>query len=146
MPRSILIITDKPALGTALTHAARIASSDEDSVHTMIYRETIALLTPERIRETDFFILDLFREYPGGTRAEGITLARRWMPRTPCLIISPLYLSAEIGCPGYWDVSATDTLPERIEHILSRPHLCSRGFDRLTSRFSDYLELPPQHL
>ncbi len=145
MPDSILILTNTKALGSALMLAAKAAVKDERAIFAMTYQESIALLTPQRIRETGFFILDLFRDYPGGSRAEGIVLARRWMPRTPCLIVSPLYLSRQIDCPGYWDVEANDTLPERISHILVNPHLCRRGLNELERLFSTHLKLPPQH-
>lgn len=145
MSDSILILTNTKALGSALMLAAKAAVKDKRAIFAMTYQESIALLTPQRIRETGFFILDLFRDYPGGSRAEGVVLARRWMPRTPCLIVSPLYLSRQIDCPGYWDVEANDTLPERISHILINPYLPAQGLEKVEKCFSNYLKLPPQH-
>ncbi len=145
MSDSILILTNTKALGSALMLAAKAAVNDERPIFAMTYQESIALLTTQRIRETGFFILDLFRNYPGGQRAEGIVLAKRWMPRIPFLVVSPLYLSAKLGCPGYWDVSADDPLTERMRQISFDPQICIRGFEKLEQSFSGYLELPPQH-
>jgi hypothetical protein len=145
MAQSLLILTNTPALGLALRHSARHALGDDISLASMTYQESIALLTPRRIQETDMFILDLFRDYPGGLRAEGVVLAQRWLPRTPCLIVSPLYLAHELQCPAYWDVAAEDSLIARIRQIRDAPFLCRRNFERLTQRFERYLALPPQH-
>ncbi len=142
---SCLIITNNELLGLSLTRVARAAVGQDAPVFSITYAESLALLTPQRIRETDFFILELFRDYPGGRRAEGVVLAKRWMYRKSFLIVSPLHVSQQIQCPGYWDTEAKDSLVDRIHQIMSTPRYCNEGFDRMKERFMRMLELPPQH-
>ena len=144
-PISYLILTNTEPLGLSLIRAVRTAAGNDVPAFAMTYAESIVLLNPQRIEETDFFILDLFRDYPGGRRAEGIVLAERWLHRKPFLVISPLYLAEKISCPGYWDISSSDSLIDRIIHIASSPHLCIEGFEVLKNRFTQLLTLPPQH-
>jgi len=87
-PISTLVITNGEALGMALTRAAQAVLGKHSPVFSITYAETIALLTPQHIKETDFFILELLRTYPGGQRAEGIVLAERLIYRKPFLIVS----------------------------------------------------------
>jgi len=144
-PCSVLVITNRKALGLALTRTAQSVVGKHSPVFSITYAETIALLTPQRIKETDFFILELLRTYPGGQRAEGIALAERWIYRKPFLIVSPLHLAQKIQCLGYWDAEAKDSPGERIRNILSIPYQCTEGFDRVKSTFSKMMVLPPQH-
>lgn len=142
---SCLIITNHEPLGLSLTRVARAAVGQDAPVFSITYAESLALLTPQRIKETDLFILELFRDYPGGRRAEGVVLAERWRYRKPFLIVSPLYLAQQIQYPGYWDTAAKDSLTDRIHHLYNSPQQCNEGFDRMKARFMRMLELPPQH-
>lgn len=142
---SYLIITNREPLGLSMTCAVRAAVGRDVPVFSMTYAESLALLTPQRVKETDFSILDLFRDYPGGRRTEGVVLAERWMYRKPFLVVSPLHVSQQIQCLGYWDTEAKDTLIERIQLILDVPQLCIDGFERMKRGFIRMLELPPQH-
>jgi len=144
-PLSCLILTDGEALGFSLTRVLHVATSPEARIFSLTYAESPALLTPQRIDEADLLVLDLFREYQGGIRAEGVVLAERWMRRKPFLIVSALYLSEQLRCPGYWDVAARDSLIDRVQAILRFPRECGNGFERVKARFHRFLALPPQH-
>lgn len=97
------------------------------------------------VEETDLFILELFRHYPGGTRAEGVTLAQRLALRGKAsLIVSPLYVPA-LQQSGYWDVACGDTLEERIQKFVANPRLALEKLDELAKYFGAFLEIPPQH-
>ena len=144
-PISTLVITNGEALGMALTRSAQSVVGKHSSVFSITYAETIALLTPQRIKETDFFIMELLRTYPGGQRAEAIVLAERLIYRKPFLIVSPLHLARKIHCPAYWDTEAGEPLTDRIRHVLSGPKQCTENFDRLKDSFSGMMALPPQH-
>nr|VFJ43653.1 MAG: hypothetical protein BECKDK2373B_GA0170837_100616 [Candidatus Kentron sp. DK] len=142
---SCLILTDSEALGLSLTRVLRVAMGRDAPVFSLTYAESPALLTPQRIDESDVLVLDLFREYPGGIRAEGVVLAERWMYRKPFLIVSPLSISQQLRCPGYWDIEAEDSLVHRVQHTLRFPRECTEGFEHVKKRFGRFLALPPQH-
>jgi len=142
---SVLIITNHTSLGLALTRSAQSVVEKHSPVFSITYTETMALLTPSRIKETDFFIMELLRTYPGGQRAEGVVLAERLIYRKPFLIVSPLHLAQKIQCPGYWDTEAKDSPVDRIRGLLNFPHQCTEGFERMKANFSRMMELPPQH-
>nr|VFK24710.1 MAG: hypothetical protein BECKMB1821G_GA0114241_100946 [Candidatus Kentron sp. MB]VFK27022.1 MAG: hypothetical protein BECKMB1821I_GA0114274_10026 [Candidatus Kentron sp. MB]VFK74938.1 MAG: hypothetical protein BECKMB1821H_GA0114242_101247 [Candidatus Kentron sp. MB] len=144
-PPSGLIITDQEALGISLTRILRAVMDRNAQVFSITYAESPALLTPQRINDTDFLVLELFRDYPGGIRAEGLVLAERWMYRKPFLIVSPLHVSREIRCPGYWDTQAKDCLAQRIRYLISAPKECVKRFEQIKERFGRFLTLPPQH-
>ncbi|CAG1023378.1 hypothetical protein MTYM_02408 [Methylococcales bacterium] len=142
---TVMVITNSEPLSISLINAARLASNPELSAYAITYSESLTFLTPRRVEEIDFFILELFRLYPGGQRAEGLVLADRWKYRKSFLIVAPLYVSHQIRCPGYWDAAAEDSLVERIHHIMSFPERCLQGFEKLQERFSQMRNLPPQH-
>jgi hypothetical protein len=125
--------------------SVRTAVGRDVPVFSITYTESLALLTPQRVEETDLFILELFRDYPGGHRAEGVVLAERWRYRKPFLIVAPLHVAHQVQCLGYWDTAAEDSLVGRIRRILSFPERCNEGFERIQERFAQMLALPPQH-
>lgn len=142
---SFLIITNQEPLGLSLTRVVQKTVGQDTPVFPITYDKSPTLLSPLRMKNTDFLILDLFRDYPAGRRAEGIILAERWLFRKPFLIVSPLHIALTLECPGYWDTQSSDNLDERISHILNTPRSCNEGFDRVKVLFSRLLKLPPQH-
>lgn len=140
-----LILTDREPLGEALRRAAQAALGPKATIYTMTYHESIALLTSRRSEETDFAILELFRIYAGGNRAEGLVLAERWKHQRPSLIVSPLHVARELACPGYWDPSDPDPLVDRIRWIAAFPGQANEGRGRLLNHFRGSLDVPPQH-
>lgn len=102
-------------------------------------------LTPQLLNDADLLIVELLRHYPGGMRAEGITLAqRRFQRRRGFLVVSPLNLP-QFLCPGYWDVSANDSVADRIALLASNPSLAAEQFNQVEEYFQPLLRLPPQH-
>lgn len=145
-PRSIvLVITDGQELGRSVQRVIGAHLGNLEAVFGFTYAESLALLTPDRVEETDLFILELFRRYAGGLRAEGVALAERWGRRKPFLVISPLHLANELGCPGYWDTASADSLGQRVEQIVNFPRQCIEGFEKVVRCFGVMLRLPPQH-
>ena len=143
--RNVLIITDSVELGLSIQRVLSKGLSTTAAVFSITYPESKVFLTPGRVEETSLFILELFRSYPGGLRAEALVLADRWRKRKPSLVVSSLYLSRELRCVGYWDVAADDMLVSRVERIMRFPERCFEGFDRLFHFFEPLLSIPPQH-
>ncbi len=115
------------------------------NVFSMTFAECQTFLTTGRIEETDLFVLELFRSYPGGPRAEGLVFARRLRHRARCLVMSALHLSKELKCLGYWDTAAEDTLGERARNVLNTSRNYPEGFDRVEECFERLAKVPQQH-
>jgi len=111
----ILVISDNEALMDSVIRVAKAHTLTGVQCCSMTYsRCTIHL--EAQISGVDLFILDLLRHYPGGMRAEGVTLAQMlWSRGKPALIISPLHCACSNLFPSYWDTASKDTLGSRIE-------------------------------
>jgi hypothetical protein len=143
--RTILVVTDSVELGCTIQRILGGRDAPTEAVFSMTYQESKALLTAQRVEETALFVLELFRVYSGGLRAEGLVLADRWRRRKPTLVVSALYLADELRCEGYWDAASNDTLPTRTERIMRFPEECFQGFDRVLCHFGPMMQVPPQH-
>ena len=142
---NVVVITDSTELGRWIQRILDLRFAATAAVFSITYSESNVLLTPDRIKETSLFVLELFRSYPGGLRAEGLVLADRWRRHKPCLVVSPLHLAAELRCEGYWDTASEDTLAARAERIVRLPERRYGGFDRMLHCFEPMLKIPPQH-
>lgn len=146
MRLSVLVITNGEMLGMAVTRLIQRRLSDESRVFRLTYSDCVTQLTRELLHDTDWFILELLRQYPGGLRAEGLTLARRLIKSgKPALVISPLYLAQQLNCRMYWDASSADALSERVNRQVFESSPDPGELDRLISRFAPLMALPPQH-
>jgi hypothetical protein len=143
--QNILVITNSVELGCSIQRILCVHFAATAAVFSVTYPESKVLLTPQRVEETSLFVVELFRPYAGGLRAEGLVLADRWRRRKPSLVVSPLYLAGELHCPGYWDAASEDTLVARVEQIVRFPERCFQGFDGVYRCFKPMLKLPSQH-
>jgi len=143
----ILVITDREPLGASVQRLLRAKLGKTVAVSAFTYVESLTFLTPERVADTDLFVLELFRHYRGGLRAEGVVLAQRLSGRGKrTLVISPLSLGRQKSCQGYWDVASSDTLADRLQDLTLRGHPAPQSeWDYLRRCFSSFLALPPQH-
>jgi hypothetical protein len=142
----LLVLTNANPLGNVIFDLAKNGLGADARIFRMTYSDCVTQLSRELIEETDLFVVELFREYPGGLRAEGVFLAERMVRRGKrALIISAVFLAQQLGCHSYWDVSSTDTLIARIIDRLmaTRPQLVE--FERLSNVFAAWLEIPSQH-
>ena len=144
---NMLVITDKQPLGAAIQRLLHARFGKTVAVSAFTYFESLMFLTPERVEDTDLFVLELFRHYRGGLRAEGVVLAQRLGRRGKrTLVISPLSLGRQKICRGYWDVASSDTLADRLQDFTLRGHPAPPSeWDYLHRCFSSFLALPPQH-
>lgn len=115
-PRAhIVVVGDTPAFGK--TVAAILTHSDSTArLRHTTYENFIGLLTPRLIRDTDIFLLELWRTYPMGLRAEGMSVAEVLIQRRAVpLVISSLAFGPELDLPWYWDLGSVDTLVQRCQ-------------------------------
>jgi len=77
------------------------------------------MLSPRLLGGTDLFVLELWRTYPTGLRAEGLAVAEELIrQRARPLVVSPLALGNESGVPWYWDLGSEDSLGARCAGLL----------------------------
>ena len=116
-PAEIMIVGDTMAFGTML--AAILKGSELAPVrlrHTT-YESFRSMLSPRMIRGTDLFILELWRTYPTGLRAEGVAVAEELIRhRARPLVVSPLSFGSDANLSWYWDVACGDSLSDRCRH------------------------------
>ena len=94
----LLIVGDTALFGQTISQLLSTRTPASWSIRQTTYDRFASLLSPRLLRNTDLAILDLWRRYPSGLRAEGIavaeTLARL---RLKALVVSPLALAVKIG-------------------------------------------------
>jgi len=139
----ILLIADSRALLGALD--ASIQSGEKMRLSGILWSQTPSLLRPELLRSSSLVVVELFRQYQHGKRAEGVVLAERWAGVTPFLIVAPRFWANEIDCPGYWDAASEDSIGERVRWLLANPEAAAENFDQLKERMRQYLAVPRQH-
>lgn len=119
---------------------------DRAAIFSLIYSNCIRQLTSDLIAQTDLFVLELFRQYPGGLRAEGVALAEKLARRGKrSLIVSPLFLAQHLRCDCYWDVASKDSLAARVARVGTSARPLSTEIKILLDFFAPHLAIPPQH-
>ena len=63
---NVLVITDREPLGVSVQRLLRARLGKTAAVTAFTYVESLMFLTPERVTDTDLFVLELFRHYRGG--------------------------------------------------------------------------------
>ena len=149
MPASgqfVLIISDSDALSEAVMRATQSSIQSDAKFLSLSYGRCASQLTEVLIGQVGLFVLDLFRHYPGGLRAEGITLAQRLARRGKrSLIISSLHCAGSQSFPFYWDVASDDHLADRIRTCINSAAEMRSSLLNLQNTFEKFLSLPPQH-
>jgi hypothetical protein len=141
---SVAVITDGESLCDVLMRHAK-AVFGEHNVRGFLYSESDVYL-PRLMEECDCFVLELFRNYPGGLRAEGVALGSNLAQRGKRVIIfSPLSLEGKISMPCYWD-TADFRAPHKALNDLHYGDLASpEEWRLLRGVFEKLLPVPPQH-
>jgi len=140
----VTVITDGDALCDVLIRHAR-AVFGENSVRGFLYSQSEVYL-PRLLDECELFILELFRNYPGGLRAEGVALGNNLVQRGKrTLIFSPLSLSGIISSRFYWDTTDSRSPREALKDLLGQDSGSREDWRRIREVFAKHLPIPPQH-
>lgn len=120
-PKRLLIVGDTPQFGRTVSQILAAGDSLAWSIRHTTYDGFRGMLSPRLLRETDLFVLDLWRSYPTGIRAEGVAVAEQLSRHhSKSLIVSPLSISAEGGISGYWDIASTMPLAQSCDLLLKQ--------------------------
>jgi hypothetical protein len=143
----VVIVGDTLAFGKVLASLLNEGVGQPFHIRHATYENFGRMLGPRILRDTGLFVLELWRTYPTGIRAEGLAVAKElaWW-KVPCLVVSPLTLGAEVKASWYWDLGSSESLGERCGKLLrARGGFSLGGFDRLDKLLATYLEKPVGH-
>jgi len=114
-----LIIGDTRAFGSVIRALLEPIAVQTGPVTETTYEDCRGVLTSRMLRETALFVLELWRSYGTGWRAEGVAVAEQLMRIGAApLIVSPLSLGGKLDASCYWDLASRDDLAERIATAL----------------------------
>jgi hypothetical protein len=131
----LLIVGDTPLFGQTIS---RLLSARTPASWSLRQR---------LLQDNDLAVLELWRRYPGGLRAEGLavaeTLARLQLR---ALVVSPLALALNPPVAGYWDLATEVSLPDRIDALLRSDQLPSQVLpEEIKQPLATFLQAPDGH-
>ena len=140
--KSMLILTDLEELGRVVQAIALKAGFDAEARTYAEFRSR-PLMEDE---DFDLVVLDLLRIQEGHLWAQGLSLlGSKSFANKRCLVISPLLLSEQIDCHGYWDVEAHDSLLDRMTALAGGLASPERNRGQLLARFEHLMARPKGH-
>lgn len=142
--QSVAVITDGEALCDVLMRHAKVVFGD-NNVRGFLYTESEIYL-PRLLDECGYFVLELFRNYPGGLRAEGVALGSNLAQRGKrALVFSPLSIEGRISSPCYWDIADPRSPREALKDFRNGHSASPQEWQDMREVFTRLLPIPPQH-
>jgi hypothetical protein len=143
----LLIVGDTPLFNQTISCLLSNRTSASWSIRQTTYDRFPALLSPRLLHDNDLAVLELWRRYPGGLRAEGLavaeTLARLQLR---ALVVSPLAVALNPPVAGYWDLATEVSLPDRIEALLRSDQLPAQVLpEEIKQTLAAFLQAPDGH-
>ena len=143
--KTIVIITDSEGLAIALDRYLRVIFRDEVLSY-LTYRDKSARLSGPLYQQADLFILEMFRSYDSGLRAEAIPVAQvLWKNGKKAVIVSGSAKGEMINSPIYWDLGSRVSLLEVIKGIVDRVINWEDELKKLKEVFKEYCFTPSHH-
>ena len=109
---------------------------------------SVPLCSFELIKQTSLFVLEFFRRYPTGLRAEGLTVATRLLDaRRPIVLVSPAIIDMEQRLQFLWTPDSQRTLSSICETALHAAVTkeSRSSLKRIADRLGKYLDIPTGH-
>jgi hypothetical protein len=143
----LLIVGDTPLFNQTISRLLSVRTPASWSLRQTTYDRFSSLLSPRLLQDNDLAVLELWRRYPGGLRAEGLavaeTLARLQLR---ALVVSPLAFALNPPVAGYWDLATEVSLPDRIEALLRSDRLPSQALpEEIKQPLAAFLQAPDGH-
>lgn len=115
----ILIVGDTPLFSQAIAGILSNLTPTPWQIQQTTYDRFSSLLSPRLLQATNLIIVDLWRTYPTGLRAEGVAVAEALARfQLNALIVSPLALSLNPPVSSYWDLASGISLPDCVCNLL----------------------------
>lgn len=146
----VLIVGDTAAFGRVISAIMESEDLDRPIIRHTTYDSFQGILIPRVLRETDLFVLELWRTYSTGLRAEGLAVAEELIrQRSLPLVVSPLAFAEALDLAWYWDMAARDSLAARCKRLLRNGFVqdaaASAALLLLKERLRGYLDKPSGH-
>lgn len=117
--KRLLIVGDTPQFGRTISLILDDAPNQKWTIRHTTYEGFRGMLSPRLFQETDLFVLDLWRSYPTGIRAEGIAVADQLARQhAKSLVVSPLSIGQGEDTPAYWDIASSTSLIQHCDRLL----------------------------
>ena len=115
----ILIVGDSPLFSQTIGGILSAQPPTAWQIQQTNYDRFGTLLSPCMLQSTSLIIVDLWRTYPTGLRAEGVAVAEALARfQLNALIVSPLALSLNPPVSSYWDLASGISLPDCVRNLL----------------------------
>jgi hypothetical protein len=120
MKNIIVSVTDRKTTAQSLDVYFETVMHGLVSSYYMTYHDT--RYSPELVRQTDLFVLDLFATDSRGLYTEGIFVAEKWLSfGKRVLVLSGAACAGVVNSHLYWDLEADGDLGVRITSLLEGP-------------------------
>lgn len=144
--KTIVTITDSEGLAIALDRYLRCTYSDDIESYYMTYRNKSAQLSGALYKQADVFILEMFRSYDLGLRAEAIPVAENlWDNGKKAVIVCGSAKGEKIRSPIYWDIGSRVSFYELLESINTQVIDWKKELSKLKEIFKEYCFTPSHH-
>ena len=146
----VLIVGDTAAFGRVISAIMDSEDLDRPIIRHTTYDSFQGMLIPRVLRETNLFVLELWRTYSTGLRAEGLAVAEELIrQRSLPLVVSPLAFADTLDLAWYWDMAARDSLAARCKRLLRNGFMqdpaASAALLVLKDRLRGYLDKQSGH-
>lgn len=143
--KTIVTITDSEGLAIALHRFLRCTYSDDIESYYMTYRNKSARLSLV-YKQADLFILEMFRSYDLGLRAEAIPVAENlWNNGKKAVIVCGSAKGENIRSSIYWDLGSRASFCELLKKINTQVIDWKEELSKLKEIFKEYCFSPSHH-
>ena len=141
--KTIVTVTDSEGLAIALDRYLRVTFRDGVLSYYMTYQDKSARLSGTLYQQADLFILEMFRSYDSGLRAEAIPAAQvLWKNGKKAVIVSGSAKGEQIDSPIYWDLGSRVSLLEVIKGVVDQMIDVEKELRKLKEVFKEYCFTP----
>ena len=143
--KNTVVIMDSEILARTIAAYLQALFGNSIDCFPMTYRERALRLTGRRYRNTDIFILGLFRAYSEGLRAEALFAAEPMInPWRRIVIVGERTIAKKINSPIYWDMGSTYSFQNFFKESVSRQIDYRTEIERLKRYFQSHC-FKPRH-
>ena len=120
--KNIVTITNTFLMGKALERIYKYFQPTCCNYYHLTFQQIQSHLSSKLFHKSDLFILELFKNYDGKFRAEGVTAGEKIVGKAKQIfIISPLSLPEQFDTLFYWDVKSKIDFENKIQQLNLSP-------------------------
>ncbi|MCK5230154.1 MAG: hypothetical protein KAR13_07810 [Desulfobulbaceae bacterium] len=144
--KTIVTITDSEGLAIALDRYLRCTFNDDIESYYMTYRNKSAQLSGALYKQADLFIIEMFRTYDCGLRAEAIPVVENlWGNGKKAVIVCGSAKGENIRSSIYWDLGSRVSFSDMIKGVVTQEINVEEELGKLKDVFKEYCFTPSHH-